>query len=273
MPVVSWMAVGTMPNPTPSRITDPMWLLWTDRPVSSWRLGGIYAHKPGYHSSREENQANWPGNYSIQLSLDQRGPDDKAAAIDYTMSDSEMRRRTGYLAEAAERDDPRLAALREFYGTLNSRTVYGRIKDSRTGSWQASSADSSHLWHLHLSFFRAYVDTVAELIPLLSVLGGETLDEWERRQDGLLIMLPRKGDEGDNVEVIQRMLVALGHDTIQPDDPDDWRYDGIYGDGTTKAVNEFRAAHGAEPTNRVTPWTYYRLIRTIGAMDGQKAAS
>lgn len=262
-----------MTNPNPGRITGAVWKLWTDRPVASWRLGGIYAHKPGYHSSRQENQANWPGNYSIQLPLDRQGPADKAAAIDYTMSDAEMRRRTGLLADAARRNDPRLAAVREFYGTLDSRTVYGRIKDSRSGSWRSSSADSSHLWHIHVSLFRTYVDDHAELTPLLSVLAGETVDQWRIRQEGGVIVLPAKGDEGDHVEVIQRMLVALGHDTIAPGQPEEWRYDGIYGDSTAAAVNEFRASHGANPTDRVTPWTYYRLLRDLGALDPVTAGS
>ena len=41
-----------MTNPNPSRITSAMWRMWTERPVSNWLLGGIYAPKPGYHSSR-----------------------------------------------------------------------------------------------------------------------------------------------------------------------------------------------------------------------------
>src|SRR5690606_682369 len=155
-------------NPDPSRITAAMWRMWTDRPVSSWRLGGIYAHKPGYHSSREENLARWPGNSSIQLALDKQGPADKAAAIHYTVADSELRRRQRYRPDGAARNDPRLAAVREFYVTLDSRTVYGRIKVSRTGLWRASTADNSHLWHIHISIFRAYVDRWDELEPVLS---------------------------------------------------------------------------------------------------------
>src|SRR5690606_15357818 len=251
-------------NPNPARITAAMWRLWTDRPVSSWRLGGVYAGKPGYHSSREENLARWPGNYSIRLALDKQGPADKAAAIDYTMSDSEMRRRTRYLADAAARNDPRLAAVREFYGTLDSRTVFGRIKDSRNGPWRSSTADNSHLWHIHISIFRAYVDQWDELSPVLSVLAGETQEQWLARQGGLIV-LPRKGDKGDHVEVIQRMLVALGFDTA-PGKGDDVRYDGIYGEGTAAAVNAFRQHYGATPANRVTPWTYYRMIRALGAL-------
>src|SRR5690606_20707962 len=107
---------------------------------------------------------------------------------------------------------------------------------SRTGAWRASSADSSHLWHLHISVFRAYTNSWQELAPLLSVLAGESLDQWRRRQGGI-IMLPRKGDEGEHVEVIQRMLVALGHDTVPPGGDTSLRYDGVYGEGTAAAVN------------------------------------
>lgn len=171
-----------MTNPNPSRITAAMWRLWTERPVSAWLLGGIYANKRGYHNSRAANQAYWPGNYSVQLPLDLQGPSDKAAAIDYTMSDVEMRRRTGYLRDAVNESDPRLAAVREFYGTLNSSTVFGRSKNSRTGAWYATSSDSSHLWHIHISFFRAYVDQWEELAPVLSVLAGESLPSWQTRQ-------------------------------------------------------------------------------------------
>lgn len=260
-----------MTNPNPSRITSAMWRMWTERPVSNWLLGGIYAPKPGYHSSRSENQARWPGNYSIRVSLDKQGPSDKAAAIDYTMSDSEMRRRTRYLAEAAARNDPRLAAVREFYGTLDSRTVFGRIKDSRNGPWRSSTSDNSHLWHIHISVFRAYTDKWDELRPILSVLAGESLEDWlsdegQDQAEGGIIMLPRKGDKGEHVEVIQRMLVAVGHDTVRPGGDAKTRYDGVYGEGTAAAVNAFRARFGVEPANRVSPWMYYQLIRAVGAL-------
>src|SRR5690606_37757330 len=174
-------------NPSPSRISAGMWRLWTAarEVIPGAKMGGIYAGKPGYHSSRQENQSKWPGNYSIRLALDKQGPSDKAAAIDLTLSDAEMRKRTRYLADAAKRNDPRLAAVREFYGTLDSRTVYGRIKDTRTGPWRASTADRSHLWHIHISIFRAYVDRWDELKPILSVLAGQTLKQWQTEEGNM----------------------------------------------------------------------------------------
>ncbi|MGH3646638.1 MAG: hypothetical protein ACRDTM_05630 [Micromonosporaceae bacterium] len=173
-------------NPNPDRITAAMWRMWTEgsKVIPGVRLGGIYADKRCYHNTRAANQAEWPDAYCIKLSLDRQGPSNKAAAIDYTMSDYEMRKRTALLRKSAlDPDDPRMEAVREFYGTLNSSNVYGLIKDNRYGPWRRSDADSSHLWHIHISIFRAYVAMWDELEPVVSVLSGETWQQWRERLD------------------------------------------------------------------------------------------
>lgn len=173
-------------NPNPDRITDPMWRMWTEgsKVIPGVRLGGIYADKRCYHNTRAANQAKWPDAYCIKLSLDRKGPSDKAAAIDYTMSDYEMRERTALLRRSAlDPDDPRMEAVREFYGTLDSSHVYGLIKDNRYGPWRRSDSGSSHLWHIHISIFRAYVNFWEELEPVVSVLSGETAKQRRERQD------------------------------------------------------------------------------------------
>lgn len=275
-----------MSNPSPSRITASMWRLWTDRPVRAWLLGGIYAHKSGYHNTRSANQANWPNNYSIRMPLDQQGPSDKAAAIDYTMSDAEMRRRTGYLRDAAASGDPRLAAVREFYGTLNSSTVFGRIKDSRGGAWRASSADSSHLWHIHISFFRAYVNTWAELEPVLSVLAGESLATWQARRSGGAVAAPsgspplRVTDpmtQEPRVGRLQRALNDLGESLVV----DNWyggateaavmrlqtragiKVDGIYGPQSQQALAELLAQREETSVSAEQVWGHRNQSRII----------
>lgn len=210
-------------NPNPARITAAMWRLWTDRPVAAWLLGGIYADKRGYHNTRAANQARWPGNYSITLPLDRQGPSDKAAAIDYTMAASEMRRRTGFLIAAADRRDPRLFAVREFYGTTDGANVHGRIKDSREGAWRRAVSDSSHLWHIHISFLRAYVNVWAELAPVLSVLRGETLAQWQAAQD----------TEGDrmSVEDARRGAIAAWRSRRSPEATVARAFPGVRDDG------------------------------------------
>ena len=145
------------------------------------QLGGIYAFKKGYHSSRRDNQVNWPGNYSILISADQEGSDNYGAAIDWTFPDAQSERYatidkySSRLLAAGQRNDPRTRVLREFYGQADSDTaVEGWDFWYRT----TSTSDSSHLWHIHKSFLRKYANDMNAMKAVLSVLKGETLDQW-----------------------------------------------------------------------------------------------
>jgi hypothetical protein len=168
-------------NPNPAVIPEPMWDLWEAclAVIPGVRLGGIYAAKSGYHNTVEANVRNWPGNYSIRLPLDVTNPTSKARALDLTMDDAQMKLRTGYLIRSANdsRDD-RLQYLREFYGTLDGRNVYGLIKDATGKTWRWSTSDSSHLWHIHLSIFTEFCDDPAIVAAVSSVLAGETWEQW-----------------------------------------------------------------------------------------------
>lgn len=244
-----------MANPNPARITEPVWQCWLgcQAAIPGVRYGGTYVNKRCYHGTRADNQRSWPGAYCIKLSLDLQGPSDKTAAIDLTMSDAEMRKRTGYLRNAAAANDPRLAAVREFYGTLDSRSVYGRSKGTKTGSWRPASADSSHLWHIHISIFRAFVTSWAEIAPIVSVLSGQSLAQWRANPtvpgvgSGISdphiggIMLPSEGDSGPDVEYWQRVLTRTGEKLPK------YGHDAGFGGETTAAVNSSRAKIGWDP--------------------------
>lgn len=250
----------TMANPNPSRITDPMWRLWTGRPDTTWKLGGIFANKRCYHNTVEANLRNWPGAYCVVLSSDLVNFNrDKARAIDYTMSDAKMRLYTGRLrASALDPDDDRLTAVREFYGTLNSSTVYGLIKSGPNASWKTSSADSTHLWHIHISIFTRYVNDWDMLRPILSVLSGETYAQWKAKEAG--IMLPSKGDSGPEVAYWQRMLLEVGEKLPQ------FGADGDYGDETVTAVDAFRRRISdgrVKGGNSITAWTAIQLQKRV----------
>lgn len=167
-------------NPNPDRITDAQWWLMEQLLAlePGTRNGGIYANKPGYHGTRADNRRNWPGNYSIVDAEDQGGPDDKAAALDWTFPTAQAgdyRRIAVYckrlMASSLDVNDPRLDGWREWYGQADS--------DADVEGWdsrylQHATSDSSHLWHIHFSEDRDKVTSLANKQALLSVLRGET---------------------------------------------------------------------------------------------------
>lgn len=172
-------------NPDPVRISDAIWSVWTgfDAHEPSALLGGVYADKSGYHNTRARNQVRWPGDYSIRLAADLRGPSDKAAALDLTMSTAAMIRTTKRLDVAARAMDPRLypggkPVLREFIGTLDGSVVYCYDLVERRAYWDR---DRSHLWHLHAGWLRQFVNDAAAAAGVLSVLVGESLAAWTAR--------------------------------------------------------------------------------------------
>lgn len=247
-------------NPNPSRITSAMWWMWTEAKavIPGVRLGGIWAAKPGYHNTVNANSS---GNYSVQLTLDRVSPKDKARALDLTMSAAEMRLRTQRLLDAAARRDPRLRAVREFYGTVDGRRVSGRIKDSATGAWRSSTSDSSHLWHIHLSIFTAYCDDQAALAGVISVLSGGTTTEG----DDMGHLNLEKGDSGDRVEALQIDLDYAGFPVP---------IDGEYGAKTAAAVLKMRKWMGSTATdgNAMTPYATSQLGRAVARREALAAA-
>ncbi len=242
-----------MSNPDPEHITDEMWRLWTDRPNTAWKLGGIYANKKGYHNSVNANLRNWPNSYSIKLPLDLVASNrDKARAIDTTKSDSEMILWTKRMKASAENPlDNRLAAVKEFYGTLDGKTVFGLSKDSQNGPWRRSSADLTHLWHGHTSIFTAFVANWTMLAPIHSVWRGDTFTDWSLYQ----MQLPQKGDEGQSVLYWQYVHNNV-RNTVFPVSPV-IKIDGIYGPQMAAAVADFwkkSGGAGAFNGNFITGW-------------------
>jgi hypothetical protein len=142
--------------------------------------GGMYANKAGYHNTRK---ANLKTNYSVVDTVDKEGPDDKAAAYDWTFASAQAGRydRIAHytsllLKSAKDMDDPRLNGWREFYGQADNDTAVEGW-DTRYGV--PASSDPSHLWHIHFSETRGLVNNHANKVALLSVLKGETVAQWK----------------------------------------------------------------------------------------------
>lgn len=162
-----------------------LWVMYAllDPYLGSLRKGGIVgdtAHVAGggYHISRDDLKFHGQGgDYSIQAPADKRGPGNAAAAIDLTLSTTEMKTVSKRLKAAMEGTDydPRIEPLREFIGTVNGTQVCGfnRYKTGRATGWYPSGySESSHLWHVHLSFFRAYCNDKNSILGVAEVVAG-----------------------------------------------------------------------------------------------------
>lgn len=128
----------------------------------------------GYHISREDQPSK--DDYSIQLAEDREGSSNAAAAVDMNHSPAEMILVTNrLLASAEDAQDPRLNYTREFYGTTNGKSVQGW--DTYYG--KSATSDNSHLWHVHISFLRKYVNDPVAMAAVLSVIKGQTVAQWQ----------------------------------------------------------------------------------------------
>ena len=146
----------------------------------SARLGGILARKPGYHNSRDHLPNT---DYSVaQFSIDRQGPADEGSAIDITFPDAQagnyatIKKYSNRLYAVRNEDEQyRTKYIREFFGQIDS--------DSGVEGWdftknRAASADSSHLWHIHLSVHRGYIESTLAAKAILSILKGQSLASW-----------------------------------------------------------------------------------------------
>lgn len=218
----------------------------TRQSLRSCRWGGGYVRKPGFHGSVEDNQASWPNNYSIREAINRRPPTNVGRAVDLTLSDAEMVTGTRRLADAVKRHDPRLAGLREFFGTLDGRTVYGRARRGPDENWYEASADDTHLWHLHLSFFTPFADDWAILSGLVSILIGQSLAEY--LGGTMQLDMPRHGDRGPWVGFFQRLVIDRGA-TLPKYGPDE-----SYGDEFASALR----------------WWWKNIVKSTWPYDGRR---
>lgn len=156
-----------------SAIFDVLWQgMKALEPTSE--LGGILANKPGYHNARNRLPAS---DYSVrQYAVDREGPSDEGSAIDWTFPEaqsgnySRIKKYSLRLQNAGLRQDPRTKYIREYYGNVDGdREVDGY--DFRAHTFAGS--DPSHLWHIHISIHRKYINDPTAMRAILGILRGE----------------------------------------------------------------------------------------------------
>src|SRR5215216_4922247 len=152
-------------------------------------LGGILAYKTGYHGPRNWMRQNHPDDYSIQLPADQLGPGDLGSAIDFTFKSaqaSDFRNIAKYsqrLYKAGVEKDPRTYPMREFQGNIDLD------RDVECWSYYRGHAltggASSHLWHIHVSIWRKYINDPVAMRAILSIWRGESLATWRGEEEDM----------------------------------------------------------------------------------------
>lgn len=150
-------------------------------------FGGIVGDKAhgrtGYHISRQDV---YPGDYSIsQYAEDREGDSSHASAFDLTIRNSAtLQAVCRRLLAALKANDPRLAHVRAFNGTVNGSTA---LRWERSGA--VSGTDDTHLWHAHVEVFRKYANDPATMANIKSVILGQAGPSQEDGEEKMLFLV------------------------------------------------------------------------------------
>ncbi|WP_375502387.1 peptidoglycan-binding protein [uncultured Jatrophihabitans sp.] len=244
-----------------------------DRPASYVFSGvsGDARHSFGYHVDPDELPA---ADYSVVTKRDRQGArvnPRSASAWDLSFHQRDMTLVTNRLLQAAKSRDPRMVGVREFCGTRNGRDTYPW--DLHTNSCEGiNSWDDSHLWHVHISFYRDA--TAKQIQAVVSVICGKNMNlpqrfkavgsKAKRAVAKPTFVLPPGhyyglitgpsdshggyfATERPAVRLIQQRLQKLGH---APNTPS-WA-DGKFERPTAVAVQRWQQAKHRPVTGRVT---------------------
>lgn len=141
-------------------------------------MAGMTVNKGGYHSEIEWLRAHKPGDYSIQRAADRTSPGNYGAAVDitfrsaqggnYTMIGHYMRlAANGLRSPAVYADDGVTNTFREMIGTIDGKKP---VTVSFYREALLAQDDRSHMYHIHFSFTRRWLNDFSVYEPLLGLL-------------------------------------------------------------------------------------------------------
>lgn len=199
---------------------------------------GDAAHQKngGYHISIEDQSST---NYSVTRPDDKAPPGtwprNLAAAIDMSMSAADMKLCSDRLWNVwYDQSDPRRIYLNGFNGYFNDG---GPAKRYDYVTQQISEASSDHKWHVHKEIRRKWVTDMFAANAILSILRGETKQQYlDSLNGGDSDMYAKYGDGNNgqprsrNVKTLQNKLLLLDPNCLPRYGPD-----GGYGDEVTAA--------------------------------------
>jgi len=170
---------------------------------------GDAAHqkKNSYHNSLEDNpdQHGFSNTRPDDAAPPGTWPRNLAAAIDMSMSPTDMKlccdRLWGVWYNRAS--DPRAQYINAFNGWFNDSNPAKRY-DFVSG--QISETSSDHKWHTHLSIRRKWVTSRVASDAILSILRGETVQQYLAGGDDMFCNF---GDTSDKVKAMQLQLLQL----------------------------------------------------------------
>lgn len=180
------------PNPNPDRQTDALWwfVCMCELLEPASQNGGTYANKAGYHNIGNNLPDHGAGHaktdHSIRRAPDRRGPwwRTKTAGRDWTFPDAQ---RGDYktIIKYTKRMINAMKSLTDLRPDEPLAYVLGQVDgDPVVEGWNEytddpeTSADKSHLWHIHESWKRDQVGSFWAMWKILTIYMGWTYQEW-----------------------------------------------------------------------------------------------
>lgn len=174
-----------MPNaPAVMKFTEQFFELHkATAPTKYWNdliMAGMTYNKGGYHSEIEWLKRNDPDDYSIQRPADRTSPANYGAAVDitfrsaqgadYTMITHYMRlARAGITSPKVYAPDGQTNTFREMIGTLDGESQHN-VSFTQERILPNNDPRRSHMWHIHFSFTRKWLNDFEIYEPLLDLL-------------------------------------------------------------------------------------------------------